>query len=433
MTNQPQLNDPRTIHGWAMFDWANSSYALVISTAVFPAYFSSVVDDNVSIFGMQISDSALYAYSTMFAYIVIAFLSPILSGIADYGGKKKAFLRFFTILGSIACLSLLLFKDMSSLWIGMLSFVIATIGFGGGIVFYNSYLPDIASEDKYDSVSAKGFSYGYIGSVLLLIVNLAIIIKHETFGFESAAQATRVAFAMVGLWWFGWGQYAINRLPNPTPKQLAGESLITKGWEEIKNVWAALQTQPNTKRFLLAFFSYNAGVQTVIYMAGIFGEKILHFETTELISVILLIQIVGIIGAYTFSKLSDRVGNRKTIITMLIVWILVCLAASSVETKSNFYIIAVAVGMVMGGIQSLSRATYSKLLPANTKETASYFSFFDVLEKLATVLGTFAFGFIEQLTGSMRGSALALTAFFVIGMVLVWKLEVPSRVEKSVA
>ncbi len=427
---QPPKNDKRTITGWAFFDWANSAYALVITVAIFPGYFLTLTNDEVNVFGLKMSDSTLYAWSIALAYLVIAALSPLLSGIADYGGKKKVFLRFFTTLGALACISLIFFTSMQTLWVGVTGFILATIGFAGGIVFYNSFLPIIATEDRYDDVSAKGFSYGFIGSVILLVANLIIIMNFEWFGFSEGLKAVPTAFVMVGLWWLGFAQIPLRRLPNDAPPQQR-ENLLTKGYEELRKVWRTVKGDSNTVAFLVAFFCYNAGVQAVLFLASIFAEKELGFDTQRLIFLVLILQIVAIGGAWASAKLSGRKGNKFSIMVMLVIWTGICITGYFVETGLDFYLLAAAVGLVMGGIQSLSRATYAKLLPEDTPDTASYFSFYDVMDKVSTVAGTFVFGFVENITGGMRNSVAALAVFFVISLFVLATVSIRRMVVKN--
>ncbi|MBX2928854.1 MAG: MFS transporter [Saprospiraceae bacterium] len=412
------LNNPRTVNAWAFFDWANSAFALVITAAIFPAYFAAVTDDIVTVLGRTMSSSSLYAYAVSASYLVIALVSPLLSGIADFGGRRMFFLRFFTVMGALGCLSLFLFRGMPSLAIGVVGFIVAMIGFAGGLVFYNSYLPQIVTEDRYDRVSARGFSFGYIGSVLLLLVNLWMIGNSDKLGFANEGVATRLAFVMVGLWWIGFAQIPFRRLP-ADPKNRPRQQLITKGFAELVKVARIVGQSKNILRFLGAFFCYSAGVQTVLFLAATFAEKELKFETVQLIIIVLILQLVAVGGAYLFAKVSEWRGNKFSLLVMLVIWIGICFAANQVYTQTQFYILAGAVGLVMGGIQSLSRSTYSKLIPADTKDTASFFSFYDVLEKVAIVIGTFSFGFIEQITGSMRSSVLVLGVFFVLGFVIL--------------
>jgi len=412
------MNNPRTINAWAIFDWANSAYALVITVAIFPGYFLTLTDDTVNVLGLRMSDSTLYAWSIALAYLIIAAVSPILSGIADYGGRKKVFLRFFTTLGALACFSLLFFTGMPTLWVGVVGFILATIGFAGGIVFYNSFLPLIATEDRYDDVSAKGFSYGFIGSVILLVANLIVIMNYGWFGFSDGLRAVPTAFIMVGLWWIGFAQIPLRRLPEDRPAKPV-ENLLGKGYQELRKAWRNLRANPNAMRFLIAFFCYNAGVQAVLFLAATFAEKELHFSSTGLIFLVLILQIVAIGGALASAKLSGKKGNKFSIVTMLLIWTVICIVGYFVQTGLDFYLLAAGVGLVMGGIQSLSRSTYAKLLPENTPDTTSYFSFYDVMDKVSTVVGTFTFGFVEQITGSMRNSVMALAVFFVLSLAVI--------------
>jgi len=421
---RPAINNPRTINAWAFFDWANSAYALVITVAIFPAYFLAMTGDGiketidyVQVVGLRMTNSSLFAYSISLAYLIIAAISPILSGIADYGGKRIAFLRFFTLMGALACMSMWFFTDMSTLWIGVTGFILATIGFAGGIVFYNSFLPIIVTEDRYDDVSAKGFSYGFIGSVILLIVNLIVISNYKWFGFEAKGLAVPTAFVMVGLWWLGFSQIPFRRLPQDSRGKLRG-NLLGKGYQELHKAWRNLQGNPNAKRFLAAFFCYNAGVQAVLFLASTFADVVLGFDATNLIYLVLILQIVAIGGAWGSAKLSGRKGNKFSIMVMLIIWTVICIIGYYVQTGLDFYLLAAGVGVVMGGTQSLSRATYAKLLPENTPDTASYFSFYDVMDKLSTVVGTFTFGFVQHITGDMRDSVRAMAVFFVISLVV---------------
>ncbi|KAA3622636.1 MAG: MFS transporter [Bacteroidetes bacterium] len=417
------LNDRKVINGWAFFDWANSAFALVITVAIFPTYFTEVTAAEVKFLGIEMSNNALYAYSISAAYVLIAILSPILSGIADYGGKKMVFMRFFTILGSIACISLFWFRDTSQVYIGVLGFVMGMVGFAGGQVFYNSYLPQIASEDMYDRVSARGFTFGYIGSVLLLITNLVIIQKPEWFGLQEAGtMAVRISFIMVGLWWIGFAIIPFKRLPKDIKEKTKG--LISRGFLELVKVWKFIQFQKQMKIFLAAFFFYNAGVQTVLYLASLFAKQELNFETSELIIVVLILQIVAIGGAYLFARLSEVRGNKLSIMVMLVIWIVICFLAYLVTGKLDFYALAAGVGIVMGGIQSLSRSTYAKLLPADLDDTASFFSFYEVVDKVAIIFGTFIFGLVTNMTGSMRTSVLVLGIFFLIGLAILWFVKI---------
>ena len=428
------VNNPKTLSGWALFDWANSAFALVITTAIFPPYFESVTSETISQFGVSVSNSAWFGYTISISYLIIALLSPLLSGIADAGGRRKEFLRFFTLMGGIACLSLFFFEGTTeqsdTLWLGTIGFALGLIGFAGGLVFYNAFLPVIATPDRFDKLSARGFAMGYIGSIILLVLNLLMVQKPEWFGASDLSGLpswlgnpdtfmVRLAFVSVGLWWLIFANISLARLPDDVRKPSTGLADMARlGLAELTGVWNQVKQNRNTKRFLLAFFSYSAGVQTVIFLASLFASKELGFETSELIVVILILQVVAIGGAYAAALISDRYGNKVSIYVQLIIWAAICLAGYLVQDKTSFYGVAAAVGLVMGGIQSMSRSTYAKLIP-NQEEVTSYFSFYDVLEKVAIVLGTFIFAGLDQLTGSMRLSLLALSFFFVLGMILL--------------
>ncbi|MFN0013357.1 MAG: MFS transporter [Saprospiraceae bacterium] len=419
----PPKNDPRVIVGWSLFDWANSAYALVITVAIFPPYFLGIAPDTINILGAEIRDETLVAWCISLAYLIVAAISPILSGIADYGGKKKRFMRFFTTIGSLACISLFFFDSPETLWIGAVGFVLATVGFAGGIVFYNAYLPDIATEDRYDAVSAKGFIYGFAGSVILLVLNLAMVLQHDRLGFDSETSAIRWAFVTVGLWWLGFAQIAFRRLPPDAPRPMPA-GLLRKGYDELAKAFAVLRKSRNTSLFLITFFCYNAGVQAILFLASSFADKEMHMEKSKLIILVLVLQIVAIIGAYLSSKLSEWRGNKTSLFTMLVIWTLICLLGYSVQTEMEVFILGGAIGLVMGGIQALSRSTYAKFLPENTQETTTFFSFYDVMDKVSTVFGTLVFGLIAQLYDGMRSSVLALSVLFLASLAVLAAVRV---------
>ena len=420
------LNNKKTIHAWTMFDWANSAYALVISTAIFPGYFEQFTAKEVFIYGLSFTNTSLYSFAVSFAYIIVASLSPVLSGIADYSGRRKFFLKAFTLIGSVACMSLFWFKGEGDIWLGTTAFVIATIGFAGSLVFYDSYLPLIVTEDKYNIVSAKGYTLGYIGSVILLITILIMIQMPDLFGLADAQVAARVGFAMVGIWWIGFAQYTFKYLPHDQKKAFK-PGLLKNGYKEIIQVWHKIKHYPNLRRFLMSFFFYSAGVQTVIYLATIFAKKELNFETAELIILVLILQFVAIGGAYLFSYIGNIKGNRFSILIMIMIWIVICFCAYFTTDKMFFYVLAGFVGMVMGGIQSLSRATYSMLLPEKDHNTTSYFSFYDVVYKMSIVSGTFIFGLVDNLTQNLRYSVLALAILFVIGFYFMYTTRINKK------
>jgi UMF1 family MFS transporter len=407
-----------------MYDWANSVYSLVITTAIFPIYYKAVAvtgegSDMIPFLGFTLKNSVLYSYALSFSFLIVSIILPLLSGAADYSGNKKMFMKFFVWLGSLSCMGLFFFTSIETLWWGILCSILASIGYSGSLVFYDAFLPEIVTEDRYDSTSAKGYSMGYYGSVILMVVCLILIMNYKTFGLPNEGLATRVSFLLVGIWWIGFAMIPFSILPdNPYNRKPTG-SIWTKGYEEIGKVWASLKSQPDLKRYLTAFFFYNMGVQTVMYLATLFGTDVLNLETGALIQTVVIIQLVGALGAWAFSRLSSKRGNRFALVTMIFVWIGVCIGAHFITTANQFYMLAAVVGLIMGGIQSLSRATYSKLIPKDTIDHASYFSFYDVLFTMSTVLGTFSYGLINQITGSMRYSVLALAVYFVAGLMIL--------------
>jgi UMF1 family MFS transporter len=425
---EPVNSDKKTHRSWAMYDWANSAYNLVITSTIFPAYYEAVtstkengvtINDQVSFFGHSFTNSVLFDYAAATAYLIIALISPILSSIADYKGNKKAFMRFFCYLGAVACCGLYSFKASTLEW-GVICFVIAAIGYCGSLVFYNAYLPEIAAPKDRDRVSALGFSYGYIGSVLLQVICLVFVLKPEWFGITDSSFPARLSFLLVGAWWFGFAHIPLTKLPKGIPQTQHPEyNIFTNGFKELKKVWQQIRALSVLRTYLSAFFLYSMGVQTVMLAATLFGSKEMKMETGQLITTILIIQLVAIAGAYIMAKLSERFGNLQVLLLVVFIWITVCIGAYFITTPEEFYIVAAVVGLVMGGIQSLSRSTYAKLMPP-TKDTASFFSFYDVTEKVAIVIGMFSFGFIEQLTGSMRNSIIALVGFFAAGAIILY-------------
>lgn len=431
-----EKGSPKLINAWAFYDWANSVYSLVIATAVFPIYYESVTSGNngtVSFLGTSFNNASLLSYSLSFSFLIVALLSPILSGIADYTGNKKRFMQFFCYLGSISVMALYLFKDKDTLWIGILATILASIGFWASVVFYNSYLPEVAFPDQYDRVSAKGFMFGYFGSVILLAFNLTMVMQPQLFGITDPTLPARISFLSVGIWWMGFAQITFYYLPNNVFNKKPRKDYIFKGLRELKEVVISLKRLTALKQFLTAFFLYSTGVQTIILLAGIYGKKELGIGTSKLIITILLIQLVAIFGAYIFSRISERIGNIKTLKLTIAIWGLICFAAYLLDKDNKyidlqFYILGALIGMVLGAIQSLSRSTYSKLIP-ETEDHATYFSFFDVTEKIAIVLGTFIFGFVGSITNSMRNSIFILAIFFLLGYIVLSFMKKTELVE----
>ncbi|MEO8406519.1 MAG: MFS transporter [Chitinophagaceae bacterium] len=461
-----QTASKKIINGWAMYDWANSVYNLVITTTFFPIYFIAVTknadgSDIVEFLGRKFVNSSLYDYTLAVAYLFISLLYPILTSIADTRGNKKNFMRFFCYMGALGC-SMLFFFDKNNLWLGVACFMLASMGFVGSLVFYNAYLPEIAAPEDRDRISAKGFSFGYVGSVLMQLIGFALVLIMT----GQEGRASQITFLLVGIWWISFAQITFKRLPAVVRKERVKGNVLRDGFVEVKKVFNEIKKMPVLKRFLRAFFFYSMGVQTVMLAATLFGSKLLHLEDKKLIITVVLIQLVAIIGAIVMSRLSARFGNLKVLMGVIVLWIVICLAAYRTATAAeplqplhekilaekeylkrlpdqpvttspklealekelapqqtpieySFYVLALAVGLVMGGIQSLSRSTYSKLMP-ETKDTASYFSYYDLTEKIAIVIGMLSFGYIEELTGSMKNSVVSLIAFFAIGFLWLY-------------
>lgn len=439
MTPAPAIapDQPRIIKAWCMYDWANSVYNLVITTTFFPIYFLGITrsaygEDTVPFLGATFKNSPLYQYTLSAAYLSISLLLPILSSIADSRGSKKRFMRFFCYLGGLGCIGLFWFRGpQPSVEWGLFCFVCATIGYCGSLVFYNSYLPEIASPENQDRVSARGFSMGYIGAVILQAVGFGLVIYFSGKGDQTSGPL--YTFFLVGLWWIGFAQITFARLPPPAPRlPKAQRNFWVDGFKELTKVWNKLKELPKLRSYLGAFWFYSMGVQTVMLAATMFGQKTLGLPSDKLIITVVLIQLVAIAGAFLMSRLSSLYGNLKVLMGVVLFWVIICVSAYEVaelkeagfSAEYYFYGLAVAVGLVMGGIQALSRSTYSKLMP-ETEDTASFFSFYDVTEKIAIVIGTFTFGYIDDILG-MKNSVLSLILFFVLGFI---GLVITSRVK----
>lgn len=419
-------NDPKIIRAWCMYDWANSVYNLTITSSIFPAYYQAVTSnaqgDSITIFEYSLQNTVLYTYALSIAFLCVVLIGPLLGGVADYFGKKKLFMQAFCLIGSSGCMGMYFFTKENPLW-GISMLILATIGYAGSLVFYNAFLPEITTPDQTDKVSAKGFSYGYIGSVILLIFNLSMVLKPTWYGLCPTGDCdmpARISFLSVGIWWMGFSQYSLWYLPATKGNKALGANYLLSGFRELRKVAKQVSALPKLLYFLIACFLYSMGAQTVMYVATLFGEKEFKLETGQLIAVVLVLQLIAIPGANAAAWLSKKWGNVSGLSAVVIVWILICLLAYFMQNAQHFYMIAVLVGLVMGGIQALSRSTYSKLIPANTQDNASFFSFYEVTEKLAIVFGTFTYGLIQHLTGSMRNSVVALGLFFVLGLVFLY-------------
>ena len=422
----------KILFAWAFYDWANSVYPLVISSAIFPIYYGSLFSDNnlISFFQYEIKNTAMISFVTASAFLIVAIISPLLSGIADYIGNKKRFMKIFVYIGSTSCIGLYLFK-LDTIYLGLFIYFLGLIGYWSSLVFYNSYLPDIAFNDQQDRVSALGFSVGYVGSVLLLLSNLAMVMKPDLFGIsgtesEAAMTAMRYSFVSAGVWWLVFSQISFYYLPRGNREVKVTKDIFWNGYKELKSVWKLLEYNTSIKRFLPAFYLYSMALQTVLLVAAYFGEEEIEWgsagaKTTGLIVSILLIQLVGIIGAILTAKASKHFGNLRVLIVINFIWAGLCFYAYHIHTPIEFYTVAGMVGMVMGGLQALSRSTYSKLIP-KTEDTTSFFSFYDVTEKIGIIIGMSLFGVIDQITGSMRNAILVFMIFFIAGALMLFRV-----------
>lgn len=419
----PIKNSKKVINAWCSYDIANSAYSLSISTVLYPIFYQEMTtkvwgSPVVQFAGHSFQNTVIYDYAIAAGYLMVIILTPLLSGIADAGGLRKKFMQMFTGIGAMSCVALYWFNGHNILW-GVFFPALAVIGFAGSLVYYNSFLPMIATPDRHDEISARGFSWGYAGSMILLIFNLFSIEKYEMFGFAEKLDAVRFAFIEVGIWWILISQIAFWYLKENKGESNHNAQILSRGFHEIIKVFNAVRKQAQMRLFLLAFFLFSVGVQTIILVATLFGSKELGITGSKLIVTILLIQILAMVGAWIFGKVSTRFGNKPSLIIMLVIWIVVCTAAYFITTDIHFFILASMVGLVMGGIQSQARSTYSKMIPEETIDTSSYFSFYDITEKAAIVFGMFSFGFLEQLTGSMRNSTLFLSILFILSLVIV--------------
>ena len=432
-TDHPK-GSKKLIGAWALYDWANSVYSLVISSAIFPIYYSQYVfsqTNSVEILNLDINKDTLISSVSALSFLLIAFLSPLLSGIADFIGNKKIFMKFFVYMGSLSCIGLYWF-ELETIEISLLFYTLGLIGFWGSLVYYNSYLTDITYPNQTNRVSAKGYTMGYIGSVILLLINLIMINFYETFGFESEISAMKSSFAIVGVWWLAFSQYSFYHLPSGNKGIKIPKNIIWNGFKELKGVYKFIRTSKRFTRFLLAFFIFSFSLQTVLYIASYFGVSEIEWtssseQTSGLIISILLIQVVAIGGAYIFTKMAQKYGNILVLTFAIFLWGAVCLYAYFIKTPIQFYMIAGLVGLLMGGTQPVARATYSLFIP-DTKDTTSFFSFYDVTEKIGIVFGMIFYAIAAQITGTVRFSVIIFMFFFFLGAILLTRVP---RIDKD--
>ncbi len=415
-------NDKKTINAWCSYDIANSVYRLLITAVLFPIYYQFVcekafADGIIKLGNFSIKDTVIYEFSLLIGYVVVVVLLPLLSGIADYGGKRRRYMQVFTLLGASACIGLFWFEGSNILY-GSALIAIAAISFEGSVLFYDSFLSDIATPDRQDKVSAKGYAWGYVGSVFVLLINIFMIYNYDTLGFKSEMQVIRFSFIEVGIWWALLAQISIHFIKEE--KKEKQNDRIRKGIKELKKVARIVMKDKVKKRFLSAFLFYSMGIQTIMLIAAMFGKVEIGISNDKLTVTILILQLVAVVGAIFFGWVSTKTGNKTSMLIMLFIWLLVCFSAYFVYSEIAFYFLAAGIGLVMGGIQSQSRSTYSKLIPSDSERKASFFSFYNITEKIAIVLGMFTFGFIDHITGSMRNSTMILASFFIVAIIILY-------------
>lgn len=423
-----KLDQPKTSYTWAFYDWANSAYALVINSTIFPIYFASITKgQDLHIMGMDLEPKAVFGYSLTLSFLILVLISPVLSAMADSRGNKLSFLKFFCLLGSLSCMSLFFFTDMSRIGVCLTLNISASIGFYGSLVFYNAYLPQIASKEKQDRLSALGFSLGYLGSMLMLIISLILISVIASP--DNQGWYTRLCFLLTGIWWLGWAQISFAFLPKNTSPKIESPSMLSlmgSSFNGLKSTARELFRTHRLDTFLGAFFFYSVGMQTIFLMATFIGDEI-GLGSTQLIGTILCLQLVAIIGAQIMARISARKGNEFVLIVSVFFWIVACVAIFFLDKQNPnvqyyFYAIAGLVGLVMGSLQSMSRSTYSKLLP-QTDNPTTFFSFYDVLEKAAIVVGTLSYSLLIEKTGQVKPSALLMAGFFAVNLFFLFKLK----------
>nr|WP_131849140.1 MFS transporter [Baia soyae] len=408
----------KVIRSWALYDWANSAFATTIIAAVMPTFFSDTAAKGLD----PGTATAYWGYTDSIASLFVLLLSPILGAIADASGSKKIFLRFFTYMGAISCLLMFTIGAGNWLWASLL-ICIGTIAFSGGNVFYDAFLTDIAPPEKRDYVSSVGYSYGYIGGGILLAAHLYFILNAETFGVTTTT-ATQISLASVGVWWF---LFAIPLFRNVPEKKIATEKRSAWQWtrigfQDVRHTLSKITKYPELIKFLIAFWFFNDGINTIIKMATIYGKEI-GIGTTHLITALLLTQFIGFPSTLLFGKIAEKVGSKVTLfITLFTYLILVCIGYY-MQSAMHFYILAGLVGLVQGGSQAISRSIFSRMVPVY--HNTEFFGFFSLTGKCASILGPFVFALVGQLSGSSRLGILSLVFFFVVGIILLFRVNIP--------
>ncbi len=428
------MNDRREIFGWAMYDWANSAFSTTIGTVFLGPYVASLARTaaetagtaNVSFLGIPVAPDSFLPYCISFSVGMQVLFLPILGAIADYSHLRKTMMRIFATLGAVATI-LMFFVTGGLWWLGGVLFIAANLAFGAALVFYNAYLPDIASEDERDRVSSYGWAMGYMGGGILLALNLAFFTFAEDLGVPGDL-AVRINLASAGIWWIGFSFLTWGRLrPRHAARQLpAGDTYISIGFKQLRKTFSEVKHFPETLKFLIAYFLYNDGIQTVIAVASTFAaapliQGGLELKQSTLIAVILMIQFVAFFGALFWGKLAGWIGAKQSVVVSLVIWSGVVIYAygglKGPTATAQFFILGIFIALVMGGSQAISRSLFAQMIP-NGKE-AEFFSFYEISERGTSWIGPLVFGLANQMFGNLRIAILSLIFFFVMGLILL--------------
>lgn len=418
------MNDKRELRGWYFYDWANSAFYTTVITVFLGPYLTEITkaaadaEGFVYPLGIKVGAGSFFPYIVSLSVALQVFVLPVLGAFADYSHVKKQMLGFFAYLGSFATVCMYFVKD-SRYILGGILFLIANLSFGASIVIYNSFLNDIASEDKRDEVSSKGFALGYIGGGLLLGLNLVFFSRAESFGLTTG-EAVRISLLSSGAWWgiFTLIPMALLKRRQAIRSLPAGKSYWSIGFSQLWHTIKSLPRYPHTLLFLLGFLLYNDGIQTVIIMASTFGQEALGLEVSTLTTVVLMIQFIAFFGATLFNYIAKAVGTKRAIMISILVWTAtVFYAYSFLQTKRDFFILGAIIGIVLGGSQALSRSLFSLMIPKG--QEAEYFSLYEVSDKGTSWMGPFLFGFVYQMTNNYRQAILSLAILFVLGLIIL--------------
>ncbi len=406
----------REARAWAWYDWANSAFITVIITAVYPVYFA-----NVAARGLAPGQATQYfAIATTLSLLIVALLAPLLGAVADMVPLKKRFLAIFMLIGAGA--TGLMYQVGPGDWkLGLVLFVIASVGAYGSFVFYDALLPHVAPPDRIDRLSTAGYAMGYLGGGLLLAVNLAWITVPDWFGLSGPVAATRLAFVSVALWWVGFAIPLFRSVPEPAVADDAPRPSLAGCWRQLRATLRELRQYREASLLLLAFLIYNDGIVTIIRMATLYGAEI-GIDQGYLIGAILMVQWVGIPFTLLFGRVAGRIGTKKAILFTLMVYGVIALVGFKMTTTIHFFLLAFMVATVQGGCQALSRGLFASMIPK--QRSGEFFAFYAVAEKCASVLGPATFAAAIWLTGSSRWAVLLVALFFIVGAQLLMRVDV---------